>query len=215
MLRIRRSEAIGKAPVTQTRSLGRAKPHSDRLGGPDQVGEDEADPRVQLPLVPFDVSHHPAGSGPALRLVAEAVKGHHRLPGGRLPTASADGRSAAATPGWPASGSRSGYRTTLLLPLATVNRTARWSRPGPFSGRQPGAEAERVEDAGARPFARFLSAPLQWAGPLCSWGWSFRWPSHPETVAGSSHCVKLRQRRRTLPHQAGHHAGVGRGRRGG
>ena len=49
------------------------------LGRPLQIGDDEADPRVQLTLVPFDLGHHPPRSAPALRLVAETGKEHLRL----------------------------------------------------------------------------------------------------------------------------------------
>jgi len=51
------------------------------LGGSGQVGHDEADARVQLALVPFDLGHHPTGSGPAGGLATEAGVGHDRLLG--------------------------------------------------------------------------------------------------------------------------------------
>ena len=52
---------------------------ADPLGGPRQVGDDEADARIQLALVPLDLGHDPARLGPALRLVAEAGEEHLRL----------------------------------------------------------------------------------------------------------------------------------------
>jgi len=44
----------------------------DALRRPHQVGNDEADARIKLARVPLDLGHHPAGSLPALRLIAEA-----------------------------------------------------------------------------------------------------------------------------------------------
>jgi len=54
--------------------------HHPRVG-PGQVGHDEADAGIELALVPLDLGHHPAGSGPALGLIAEAGVGHDRLLG--------------------------------------------------------------------------------------------------------------------------------------
>ena len=43
------------------------------LGGPRQIGDDEADARVQLARVPLDFGHDVARLAPALRLIAVAA----------------------------------------------------------------------------------------------------------------------------------------------
>src|SRR5262245_6105513 len=62
----------GAAPVVEL---------ADPLGRPRQVGDDEADARIELALVPLDLRHHPARLDPALRLVAEAGEEDLRLRG--------------------------------------------------------------------------------------------------------------------------------------
>src|SRR5947209_19678414 len=42
---------------------------ADPLGRPSQVGDDEADPGIQLALVPLDLGHPPPRLRPDLRLV--------------------------------------------------------------------------------------------------------------------------------------------------
>src|SRR5690242_9146432 len=46
----------------------------DALGRACQIGDDEADARVQLARMPFDLGHDVAPLVPALRLIAEAGK---------------------------------------------------------------------------------------------------------------------------------------------
>src|SRR4051812_17852508 len=45
---------------------------NDALSGPRQVGDDEADARVQLARVPFDLGYDVARLAPALRLISKA-----------------------------------------------------------------------------------------------------------------------------------------------
>src|SRR6476660_3813508 len=55
--------------------LARATPiveSDDTLGRPRQIGDDEADTRVQLARMPLDLRHNMAWLVPALRLIAEA-----------------------------------------------------------------------------------------------------------------------------------------------
>ena len=55
--------------------LRRAAPvveRNDPFGGTGQVGDDEADPRIQLPRMPFDLGHNTPGLAPACGPVAEA-----------------------------------------------------------------------------------------------------------------------------------------------
>src|SRR5712691_4415071 len=45
---------------------------NNALCWPRQVSDDEADPRIKLARVPFDLRYHSSGFLPALRLIAEA-----------------------------------------------------------------------------------------------------------------------------------------------
>ena len=82
-----KTHGIGsEGPAGQSRPLDRALSFFDpllacpaliierdnALGRPRQIGNDEADARVQLARMPFDLGHDMAGFAPALRLITEA-----------------------------------------------------------------------------------------------------------------------------------------------